>query len=127
VKTAIGGRYTEVYVSGEIRTVPTVIWEAMQGPKPDNPSAFINNGCTLSPDYFFGKPMWASCVVHDYQTTGEASIPRREADTNFRANTEIELKAYGLFALLAKGVAWKRYVTVRRAGGWFYSGKGDPS
>lgn len=52
-----------VKVGGEERPVPTFVASQMLGPRP--PHGFECDGCSYSPDYLFGVPLWIACVWHD--------------------------------------------------------------
>lgn len=115
-----------IFCSGELRTLPVAIWNALWGPKPPVPHEFICNGCTMSPDFLFGKRAWPACVIHDYHYN-ETSLSRLVADQLFRENLKISLKADGMPGFLAATLAWGYYRAVRRAGKSRYHGAGDPS
>lgn len=117
--------YVEVYCSGTIQNLPKVIWQKLEGPKPEDPASFINNGCTMSPDGIRGKRAWPACVLHDYHYN-EGSLDRKEADSLFRRNLEFCLKADGMFWPLAKTFAFIYWRAVRRAGKAFYNAPGNP-
>lgn len=115
-----------IFCSGEFRALPSVIWTGLTGPKPSEPSEFICNGCTMSPDYILWKRAWPACVIHDYQYN-HTSLPRKECDRIFRENLKFSLKADGLPFFLAAPAAFLYYRAVRRLGRGCYNGTGDPS
>ena len=121
------GAYTKVLVSGKYRFLPTALWDGLEGPKPENPAAFVCNGCTMSPDQLRGKEIWPACVIHDFQYGVESYVDRKDADAAFRRNISFLMKAQGVFAPLAWLISFTYWRAVRRAGRRFYSGSGDAS
>lgn len=115
----------KVFVSGEYRELPKVIWEGLRGPKPEDPAAFICNGCTLSPDTIRGKRAWPACVLHDYHYN-HGFVSRKQADDFFRHNLKFCLQADGMLGFLASGFAFIYWRAVRRAGRSRYNAGGSP-
>lgn len=114
-----------IFVSGQLRDLPRVIWDGMEGPKPEQPEHFICNGCTMSPDYIRGKRAWPACVIHDYQYNHTA-LDRSTADAIFRRNLAFCLKADGMPGFLAAILAAAYWLVVVRLGASFYNGGGKP-
>lgn len=114
---------TYVYAAGVRRAIPTDLWELLYGPRPTED--FRNDGCTASADCVPAPrgrvPLFAACVIHDWHYSGRAgAISRAEADRRFRINTYRVLRYYGISAVVALAVAWKRWAAVRLFGGPFY-------
>lgn len=116
----------DIFCSGAIRSLPRAIWDRLEGPKPDDPASYLNNGCTMSPDMLRGKRTWPACVLHDFHYN-VGFMNRKQADDIFRRNLETCLKADGMLHWLAKLFAYFYYRVVRRAGAAFYNSMGDPA
>lgn len=114
-----------ILVSGEWRTISKSVWDSLEGPKPPG-RTFINNGCTCSPDYLQGKPIWPACVIHDYHYNG-GYVSREEADAILRRNVYKVLKAFGMNRIKAKVVSLAYWFAVRKAGRFAYNGALNPA
>lgn len=112
-----------VLVSGERRTVPTTLWSRLTGPKP--PVSFACNGCSYSPDYVLGKPIWPACAIHDWHYhDGGPDISQNRADVVFARNVYTCLRFYGAGRFLAVIAAAWRYAALTRLGKWAYKMRG---
>ena len=88
------------------------------GPKP--PPGFTGNGCTASPDYLRGVPLWVACRLHDWHYSGEAGVSRFLADHYFQRNLFRVCRAYGLgrfrswvvsihYSVAVRFLGWRNY------------------
>ena len=119
-------------VSGEARTVPSVVWERMLGDVP--PPSFESNGCgpklagtrlgravsRMVPDGLHEWSFLAPCHYHDYAyAVGGAWRDRRRADWHLAMNilTVMAMQGGTASAFRAFGIALCYWVAVR-AGGW---------
>ena len=114
-------------VSGEIRHYPKRLYNKLEGLKP--PEGFECNGCSCSPDYWRGKPIWVGCVLHDYAyVLGNTWADRYDADKNFYYNLKKILIEKGISNIEATSAAWLYWGRVRLWGAqhFNFSDKEEP-
>lgn len=121
----VGPDDISILVSGEWRPIRRAFWDSLEGPKPPG-RAFKSNGCTFSPDYLRGKPVWPCCVIHDYHYNG-GFVSREEADAILRRNICKLLRAEGMNRVSAFALSWAYWTGVRKGGRKFYNGALNPA
>lgn len=116
----MGEEIVSLKVAGAWRPLPASVWYQLHGPRPD-PRFGSKDGCTCSPDFWRGKPIWPACVIHDYHYQRGGCRPlgngswadRRDADSILRRNIRFLLRRQGLRRLEAGFVAWLYWGRVR--------------
>lgn len=107
------------WVSGQPRWVSVGLWDKLEGPKP--PSFFKSNGCSYSPDYVLGKPIWPACVIHDWHYhSGGPDISQKRADRIFAKNVYVCLVDQGVSPIVAGVAAGWRWSVLTRLGQWVF-------
>lgn len=103
-------------VGGKTRACPRGWYRQLEGPKPD-PTTFVCDGCSNSPDTWRGLLIWPACVIHDYHyrtgVLGGTWRDRALADLKFRRNVVSLLRLQGLTGWRANVLAWIYYGRVR--------------
>ena len=74
------------------------------------PVGFVDDGCSVAPDWLFGKPLRPACRVHDWKYCTRA-WPSGELDQEHRARADRFL-GRSVRALLPLGLGWI---------GWFFA------
>jgi len=115
--------------------IPAALWQRLEGPKPDLSTFIDSDGCSRSPDRWWGLPIVAACVCHDahYRRRPECDLggtwaARRRADwllwrnmgmvVDWYASAGVQPRARWRIALRR----WRYWSAVRRYGassfGW---------
>ena len=105
-------------VGGVLRSFPRESWDRLIGPKP--PETFATDGCSISPDAVYGRPVWPACIIHDWHYSGQVS--RWKADWIFQRNVYRLLRMGGLFFAYSFAVSLMYWWAVRSRGGSAYNG-----